>query len=278
MNKQNHPFHIISPRPWPLIAGTLSISSLLAIVLWVIRKNYSPIIFNITMLSLVSTLWWRDVSRERSLQGFHSKKVIRGLQLGILLFIASEVLFFFSFFWTFFHRSLAPNLEIGACWPPLGILPLNPFQVPLLNTAILLSSGIRVTWAHHSLLKYNNKTIKTAIMLTILLGIYFTCLQAWEYWDASYSISDSIIGSRFFLATGFHGFHVIIGTIFLTIRLIRHNINLFSKNHHLGFEIAIWYWHFVDIVWLFLYSFMYWWSFFVINTITVYLISNQKIL
>jgi cytochrome c oxidase subunit 3 len=270
MTWQYHPYHIIFPRPWPLIRGGLSIRSLLGIVIWVTRKSARLFLARLRLITLASFLWWRDVSRERSWQGFHSHQVITGLRLGILLFIASEVLFFFSFFWTFFHRSLAPNLEIGRSWPPIGTLPLNPFQVPLLNTVILLSSGIRVTWSHHAILKNNNKTTSIRLLITIILGIYFTLLQAWEYWDASYSFADSIFGSSFFLATGFHGLHVIIGTAFLLISFLRHKINLFSRNHHIGFEISIWYWHFVDVVWLFLYTFLYWWSYFVINISSIF--------
>jgi len=266
MTTQNHPYHIISPSPWPLLRGALSITSLLGIILWSNNQGTILIFVRLLFLTTVSKIWWRDVSRESSWQGFHSKKVVAGLRIGILLFIASEVLFFFSFFWTFFHRRLAPNLEIGGVWPPMGTIPLNPFQVPLLNTLILLSSGITVTWSHHALLKNNNSRIKFRLLITILLGAYFTLLQGWEYWDASYAISDSIFGSRFFLATGFHGLHVLIGTIFLIVSYIRHSLNIFSKTHHLGFEIAIWYWHFVDVVWLFLYTFLYWWSFFAIST------------
>lgn len=220
---------------------------------------------NLIFITLTTFLWWRDVSRESSLQGYHRLKVIRGLRTGILLFIRSEILFFVSFFWIFFHSSLAPNIEIGSIWPPLGILPINPFQIPLLNTIILLSSGITVTWAHHSLITNNNKRTKLSLLITIILGIYFTSLQIWEYWDASFRFSDSIFGSSFFIATGFHGLHVLIGTIFLLVSFIRFKINFFSKTHHLGFEISIWYWHFVDVVWLFLYTFLYWWSYFIIS-------------
>jgi cytochrome c oxidase subunit 3 len=156
-------------------------------------------------------------------------------------------------------------MEIGSIWPPLGILPINPFQIPLLNTIILLSSGITVTWAHHSLLANKNDKVKLRLLITIILGLYFTSLQIWEYWDASFRFSDSIFGSSFFIATGFHGLHVIVGTIFLLISFLRFKINLFSKVHHLGFEISIWYWHFVDVVWLFLYTFLYWWSYFIIS-------------
>lgn len=205
--------------------------------------------------------WWRDVSRERSFQGFHTNLVINGLRWGMILFITSEVLFFFSFFWAFFHRSLSPNLELGMVWPPLGIQAINPFQVPLLNTTVLLASGVTVTLSHHAMIKKISSLMTIRIKVTLILGFYFTLLQVWEYWDASYTMTDSSFGSRFFLATGFHGLHVLIGTLFLFFGFLRHKINIFSSSHHLGLESAIWYWHFVDVVWLFLYSFLYWWSY-----------------
>jgi len=205
--------------------------------------------------------WWRDVSHERSIQGFHTTLVVAGLRWGIILFIISEILFFTSFFWAFFHRRLAPNLELGSQWPPMGVLSINPFHVPLLNTAVLLARGVTVTWAHHALIQIKNTTTTKAIQLTIFLGVYFTTLQGWEYWDASFGLADSTFGSVFFLATGFHGIHVIIGSLFLTISFLRHKLNIYSLNHHTGLERAIWYWHFVDVVWLFLFTFIYWWSF-----------------
>jgi len=168
--------------------------------------------------------------------------------------------FFFSFFWAFFHRSLAPTIEIGLIWPPTGIEPFNPFQVPLLNTIILLSSGVTVTWAHHSIIENNHSQTLTGLILTVILGLYFTSLQALEYWEASFTISDSSYGSTFFMATGFHGVHVIIGTTFIAVCLNRHFKNHFSPSHHFGFEAAAWYWHFVDVVWLFLYMTIYWWG------------------
>jgi cytochrome c oxidase subunit 3 len=205
-------------------------------------------------------LWWRDVSRESTYQGFHRFVVQKGLKLGIILFILSEVLFFRRFFWTFFHRRLVPINEIGLNWPPFNVTPLNPFQVPLLNTCILLRSGVRVTWSHHALIN-NLKSAKLSLEVTIFLGVYFTFLQWFEYNDSSFCINDSIFGSTFFVATGFHGLHVIIGSIFLFFSLLRLVKNHFSQFHHLGYEIAIWYWHFVDVVWLFLFSIIYWWRF-----------------
>lgn len=262
---QFHPFHIIRPRPWPLIIGFLRINTIFGLIIIIVNKNTSRFIISISFLTITALSWWRDVSRERRLQGYHRTKVIKGLQIGIILFIVSEILFFFSFFWIYFHRRLAPNIEVGTTWPPLGVIAINPFQVPLLNTIILISSRITVTWAHHRILKNNIKNSEYSLYITIMLRIYFTTLQGWEYWDASYAFRDSIFGSRFFIATGFHGLHVIVGTLFLLVALMRFKINIFSKTHHKGLEFAIWYWHFVDVVWLFLYTFIYWWRYFVIN-------------
>jgi cytochrome c oxidase subunit 3 len=212
------------------------------------------------LLILVRIKWWRDVSRERSYQGLHTSIVELGLRWGIILFIVSEVFFFLSFFWAFFHRSLSPRVEIGGVWPPLGIQPFNPFSVPLLNTIILLSSGVRVTWSHHRIILNEHQKIIKSLLITVILGLYFTCLQGIEYLEASFRIADSIYGSTFFIATGFHGIHVIIGTIFLLICYLRALVGLFNQDHHMGFEAASWYWHFVDVVWLFLYVSIYWWG------------------
>nr|QBC73167.1 cytochrome c oxidase subunit III [Coccocrater sp. MNHN-IM-2013-41044] len=255
-----NPFHLVEYSPWPLLGsmGALFLTS--GLVAWM--QDLGPNLLMAGLLIVVLTMiqWWRDIIREGTMQGLHTTKVYKGLSLGMLLFISSEVLFFFAFFWAYFHSSLAPTLEIGSCWPPSGIYPLNPFQVPLLNTAVLLASGVTVTWAHHSLLEKNHSETMQALTLTILLGVYFTYLQAGEYLEASFSIADSAYGSTFFVATGFHGLHVLIGTTFLFICLIRANAHHFSSAHHFGFEAAAWYWHFVDVVWLFLYLSIYWWG------------------
>lgn len=167
---------------------------------------------------------------------------------------------FCLFLLSFFHSRLTPTGELGAKWPPINIFPFNPFQIPLLNTAVLLASGVTVTWAHHSLIEANKKEAILALSATVILGIYFTTLQIFEYLEASFSIADSVYGSTFFIATGFHGFHVLIGTSFLLTCLIRHLKSQYSSAHHFGFEAAAWYWHFVDVVWLFLYVSLYWWG------------------
>lgn len=256
----NHPYHLVDFSPWPLTGAIGTITLVTGIIKWFHNFNINLLILGYIITLLTIFQWWRDIYRERTLQGKHTILVHKGLRWGIILFIISEVFFFLSFFWAFFHRSLSPNIEIGAIWPPLRIIPFNPFQIPLLNTIILITSGVTVTWAHHALIENNHSQTSQRLLITVCLGIYFTILQAYEYIEAPFTIADRIYGSTFFIATGFHGLHVIIGTIFLLICLIRHINNHFSNNHHFGFEAAAWYWHFVDVVWLFLYISIYWWG------------------
>jgi len=257
---QNHPFHLVTFSPWPIIISIRLFNNLISVVRWFHKINY------IILLSIPCTLiciyqWWRDVTRESTFQGWHTHPVYVGLRLGIILFIISEIFFFISFFWAYFHSSLAPSIEIGQLWPPLGIKPFNPFDIPLINTIILITSGITVTWTHHSILNKNYSERFKSLLITITLGVYFTLLQLIEYIESPFTISDSIYGSTFFIATGFHGLHVIIGTLFLLACFYRINLLHFSKLHHFGFEAAAWYWHFVDVVWLFLYISIYWWRY-----------------
>ena len=254
------PFHLVEPSPWPILGSISAFFLTTRITLWIHKFSTLLIPFSFTLLFLVIFQWWRDIARESTLQGFHTTIVIKGLRWGIILFILSEVCFFFGFFWAFFHARLAPTHEIGCVWPPTGINVINPFSVPLLNTAILLSSGVTVTWAHHSLMAGTRENALISLSLTIALGIYFTLLQASEYLEASFSIADRVYGTTFFVTTGFHGLHVIIGTLFLSVCLIRTFMNHFSASHHFGFEAAAWYWHFVDVVWIFLYLCIYWWG------------------
>lgn len=230
------------------------------VVSWFKGNSRLLIFIGLIIIILTSIQWWRDVSREAAFQGHHSIEVETNMRLGIVLFIASEVLFFVSFFWAFFHSRLAPSIEIGILWPPKNIRAFNPFQIPLLNTVILLSSGVSVTWAHHRIIENNHSQAKKGLFITVILGLYFTALQAFEYIEASFSFADSVYGSTFFIATGFHGLHVIIGTTFLGVCLVRLLSCQFSYKHHFGFEAAAWYWHFVDVVWLFLYITIYWWG------------------
>nr|YP_010583070.1 cytochrome c oxidase subunit III [Farynala dextra]UGN61516.1 cytochrome c oxidase subunit III [Farynala dextra] len=256
----NHPFHLVDKSPWP-ITGAIGLMTMLSgTTMWfhssvMIHMTIGTIIILLTMIQ-----WWRDVVRESTMQGLHTEKVILSMKLGMLMFILSEILFFASFFWSFFHSSLAPVMELGMKWPPLGIVTFNPMNIPMLNTMILLSSGITITWAHNALIEKNYTKMNQAMFMTVILGMYFTMLQAYEYVEAPFCISDSVFGSTFFLATGFHGLHVIIGTIFILVSTKRSLSLHFSKNHHVGFEASAWYWHFVDVVWLFLYMSMYWWG------------------
>nr|YP_010702027.1 cytochrome c oxidase subunit III [Trixa longipennis]WCL18815.1 cytochrome c oxidase subunit III [Trixa longipennis] len=256
----NHPFHLVNYSPWPLTASIGVMTTVTGLIKIFYQHNNSLFILGNLILMLTLYQWWRDTSRESTLQGLHTNIVIKGLKWGMLLFILSEILFFASFFWSFFHSSLSPSIELGSTWPPMGINSFNPLQIPLLNTMILLTSGITVTWAHHSLMENNYSQTTQALFFTILLGIYFSILQAYEYAESSFTISDSIYGSTFFMSTGFHGIHVLIGTTFLLVCLLRHLNNQFSKIHHFGFEAASWYWHFVDVVWLFLFISIYWWG------------------
>nr|DAC76784.1 TPA_asm: cytochrome c oxidase subunit III [Pseudomyrmex flavicornis] len=257
----NQPYHLVSPSPWPLIMSFSILNNLISIVAWFHKINM------LIMLSIPCTIicmaqWWRDVIRESTYQGFHTKMVYEGMRMGMILFITSEVLFFISFFWAYFHSSLAPSMDIGQLWPPLGIKPFNPYDIPLLNTIILISSGVSITWAHHSIINKNFEESKKSLIITITLGIYFALLQSIEYLESPFSISDSVYGSTFFIATGFHGLHVIIGTLFLIVCFMRMNSKHFSNTHHFGFEASAWYWHFVDVVWLFLFMSIYWWSYY----------------
>lgn len=258
--KKNHPYHLVDISPWPILTGFRLLVLTSGIVKWFNIESKNLMLTGLLLLIIISFQWWRDVVRERTYQGLHTVKVLTGIKIGIILFIVSEIFFFLSFFWSFFHRRLSPTIEIGLIWPPINIVPFDPLQIPLLNTIILLSSGVTVTWAHHLIITSNYSESIRRLLLTILLGIYFTFLQAVEYWEARFTISDSVYGSCFFMATGFHGIHVIVGTLFLFVCLIRLKNFHFSRGHHFGFEAAAWYWHFVDVVWLFLYLNIYWWG------------------
>ena len=256
----HHAYHLVDIRPWPLTGSIRAIILMTGLVKWFHQFNINLLVLGVLATLLTIIQWWRDLTREGTYQGLHTKRVVIGLRWGIILFIASEVLFFFSFFWAFFHRSLAPAVELGLTWPPVGIQPFNPFSIPLLNTAILLASGSTVTWAHHSLFESNHSQSLQRLILTVILGFYFTALQALEYYEVPFTITDSVYRSTFFVATGFHGLHVIIGSSFLLVCLYRIFICHFSRKHHFGFEAAAWYWHFVDVAWLFLYISIYWWG------------------
>nr|AKJ76831.1 cytochrome c oxidase subunit III [Gambelia wislizenii] len=260
MTHQAHAYHMVDPSPWPLTGAIAALLMTSGLAMWFHFNNTTLMNLGLTVLLLTMYQWWRDIVREGTHQGHHTPLVQKGLRYGMILFITSEVFFFLGFFWAFYHSSLAPTPELGGCWPPSGVFPLNPFEVPLLNTAVLLASGVTVTWAHHSIMDGARKEAMQALLLTIILGLYFTALQAMEYYEAPFTISDSVYGTTFFVATGFHGLHVIIGSSFLIVCLIRQTMFHFTTNHHFGFEAAAWYWHFVDVVWLFLYVSIYWWG------------------
>jgi cytochrome c oxidase subunit 3 len=261
-NTQLHPYHLVDSSPWPFIISFGCLFFTYGTTMFFHGYTGSIFLTLTGFLIIIFTMytWFRDIVREAVYEGQHTKQVQLGLRNGMLLFIFSEVMFFFSFFWAFFHSSLAPTPEIGSLWPPLGIETINAWGVPLLNTIILLTSGATITWAHHAIVCGDRKNAILSLFITIGLAVFFTMIQAFEYIETTFSISDSIYGTTFFLLTGFHGFHVIIGTIFIivsTFRLINHH---FTKQHHFGFEAAAWYWHFVDVVWLFLFVAVYWWG------------------
>ncbi|YP_009684396.1 cytochrome c oxidase subunit III (mitochondrion) [Gopherus evgoodei] len=260
MTHQTHAYHMVDPSPWPLTGATAALLMTSGLAMWFHYSSMLLMALGLLTMLLTMLQWWRDIVREGTFQGHHTLPVQKGLRYGMILFITSEVFFFIGFFWAFYHSSLTPTPELGGCWPPTGITPLNPFEVPLLNTAVLLASGVTITWAHHSLMESNRNQTTQALGLTILLGLYFTVLQAMEYYEAPFTIADGVYGSTFFVATGFHGLHVIIGSTFLIVCLMRQIKYHFTSTHHFGFEAAAWYWHFVDVVWLFLYVSIYWWG------------------
>lgn len=260
---QKHPFHIVDPSPWPFFTSMSAFYTLVGLTMYMhfYEKGGKILFSGLCLLMLSMAFWWRDVVREATYEGHHTSYVRKGIKLGMLLFIVSEAMIFFAFFWAFFHSSLNPVPEIGSVWPPRGIEPIDPWKVPFLNTVVLLTSGATVTWAHYSILLGLRRTSIQALICTLALALFFTGLQFFEYVSAPFNISDGIYGSVFYLITGWHGIHVIIGSIFLFVCLIRLIQHHFTRKCHLGLECAIWYWHFVDVVWIFVYFFVYWWGY-----------------
>lgn len=257
-----HPFHLVDPSCWPFFISFAAIFFTFGLVLWIHKYAHGSFLLfsGMSILIIISALWWRDVVREATYEGHHTYQVQQGLRLGIVLFITSEAILFFAFFWAFFHSSMSPSFVIGGVWPPIGALTMDPWGVPFCNTLILLCSGFSLTWSHHALISRGKKEALIGLIVTLLLAALFTLLQAFEYQTAEFSISDGVHASVFYMTTGLHGLHVIIGTIFLIVCALRMYANHFSHAQHLGFEAAIWYWHFVDVVWLFLFLSFYWWS------------------
>ncbi len=269
---QKHPYHLVDPSPWPFFGSVSALVMFWGVVETMHGLGSTWLAIGGLGLLFTACMWWRDVVREGEREGHHNAIVQIGLRYGMVLFIASEVMFFVAWFWAFFDVALFPGANspelvtrkevTGGVWPPVDLQGklFDPFGIPLLNTLILLSSGVTVTWAHHALRQNDRKNFLIGLALTILLGITFTGLQVFEYNIAEFNFDEGIYSSTFFMATGFHGAHVIIGTIFLLVCFFRGLAGHFKPNHHVGFEAAAWYWHFVDVVWLFLFTFVYWWT------------------
>ena len=269
--KPHHDYHLVDPSPWPVIGSVSAFLLAIGLITWMHQMfAAAPILFGIGALGTAYTMlgWWRDVAREANFEGHHTRVVQISHRYGMILFIASEVMFFVAWFWAYFNTALFPadvhqivrDQVLGGTWPPKGIETFDPWHLPLLNTLILLTSGTTVTWAHHALLQNDRKGLVWGLVFTIALGMTFTCVQAWEYSHAAFAFKGNIYGATFFMATGFHGFHVIIGSVFLIVCLVRAFAGQFTPKQHLGFEFAAWYWHFVDVVWLFLFACIYVWG------------------
>jgi len=263
-NNQRHSFHIVTPSPWPIIASIGAFMITTGGVMYMHLYKHGGLLLSLGVLLILGVLvaWWRDVIREATYEGMHTKKVQTGLRIGMILFIISEVMFFFAFFWAFFHSAVNPTLYIGASFPPYWIKLLNQpdLIVAMYNTCLLVSSGATLTWAHHAIIKNNKFDAVVAFICTFIQAIAFTGLQIYEYFDNDFDISDSVFGSTFYMATGFHGVHVLIGTCFIAVCFVRFLKGHFTSTHHVGFEAAAWYWHFVDVVWLFLFFSVYGWG------------------
>lgn len=258
---QNHPYHLVDPSPWPLASSMSVLVLAVGAILFMHHIDYWILILGLFLIGCCFLGWWHDVIKEANTKGVHTKPVQNGLKIGMGLFIASEAMLFAAFFGSYFYVSLnLPGFE-NFQWPPKGIITLDPMQFPYLNTLILLLSGTTVTWAHHELLEGNFKKVTKAILITVLLGLAFSCVQLFEYMHAAFAFKDGIYPSNFYMATGFHGAHVLIGTIFLFVCMVRNIHREFQADHHVGFEAAAWYWHFVDVVWLFLFVSIYWYGY-----------------
>jgi cytochrome c oxidase subunit 3 len=264
-----HPYHLVNPSPWPILTA-FSMLALVVGAAFALHKEaigYAILGAGFIATATFAFLWWRDVIREGVHDHAHTGAVQRGLRLGMVLFIASEVMFFFAFFWAYFGAAFFPHLPLEdvwaiaeGTWPPAGIITFDPFDLPFMNTLILLLSGTTVTWAHYALLQGNLPDVKKALWATVSLGALFSCVQAYEYSHAAFAMTDGKYAATFYLATGFHGVHVLIGTIFLAVNLRRAYTGTLTARQHLGFEFAAWYWHFVDVVWLFLFIGVYWYG------------------
>ncbi len=264
---KKHPYHLVDPSPWPLLASLAAgITAAGAVMffhdteLFGVSVGSKGLIAGFIGLLLIAFFWWKDIIHEAFVQRAHSKIAKIGMRYGMALFIASEVMFFVAFFWAFFAASLFPTDAIGGIWPPASVETIEAFDLPLLMTMILLLSGCTVTWAHHAIVEGHNKEAAKALGITVLLGIVFTGFQLFEYQHATFGFAENVYGATFYMATGFHGFHVLVGTIFLAVCWWRTVKGHFTADDHFGFEAAAWYWHFVDVVWLFLFVAVYVWG------------------
>ncbi|PYE84998.1 cytochrome c oxidase subunit 3 [Pseudoroseicyclus aestuarii] len=261
---KNHDYHILHPSVWPFLAAVGAFFMLFGATLWM--HDHGPWMFLIGLAAVLYTMyaWFADMVFE-SREGDHTPVVRIGLRYGFILFIMSEVMFFAAWFWAFFKNALYPMGPMSpiqdGVWPPEGVIPFDPWHLPLINTLILLCSGAACTWAHHALAEEDNREdTKWGLILAVGLGVLFTAFQIREYAEAAFSFSGNVYGAIFFMATGFHGVHVVIGTIFLLVCLLRIRAGQMSREQHVGFEAAAWYWHFVDVVWLFLFASIYIWG------------------
>ena len=255
-----HPYHLVDPSIWPAVGATGAGLAFIGAVWYMHEGSWWLMALGGVAIAVTMVGWWRDVIREATFEGHHTPIVQLGMRYGMALFIASEVMFFVAWFWAYFNAGLFPPEAIEGQWPPPDIVTFDPWDLPFLNTLILLMSGVTVTWAHHALKEGNRQHVLQGLGLTIGLGILFTCVQAYEYSHAAFAFSGGIYPSTFFMATGFHGFHVLVGTIFLIVCFFRAYKDHFKPDHHFGFEAAAWYWHFVDVVWLFLFCCIYLWG------------------
>ena len=255
-----HPYHLVDPSPWPFIGSISGLVMAVGAVLYMHEQIAWVLILG--TLGVMGTMagWFWEVIKEAEFRGYHNPVVQVGMRYGMALFIASEVMFFVCWFWAYFNAALFPSEQIEGTWPPPGVQTFDTWDLPFLNTLILLMSGITVTWAHHALREGDRRHFLQGLGLTIFLGVCFTGVQAFEYSHAAFGFSDGIYPSTFYMATGFHGFHVLVGTIFLIVCFMRGRAGHFKPDHHFGFEAAAWYWHFVDVVWLFLFICIYWWG------------------
>ncbi|WP_112320446.1 cytochrome c oxidase subunit 3 [Oceanibium sediminis] len=263
-HEKNHDYHILPPSIWPFAGAVGAFIMLFGGVIWMSPQvdNNHPWLFliGLAMVLYVMYAWWSEVVTESQV-GDHTPVVRIGLRMGFIMFIISEVMFFSAWFWSFFKHAMYPMAAVDNTWPPPGIETFDPWHLPLINTLILLCSGCAATWAHHALAHDNDrKGLVWGLTLAIVLGALFTVFQVYEYSHAAFGFAGNIYGANFFMATGFHGFHVVVGTIFLAVCLLRALKGHFTQEQHIGFEAAAWYWHFVDVVWLFLFFAVYIWG------------------